>query len=102
MKFITAILILFFIFVVVINGKEKGVIAIKVNNHEAQVHMEKGHVYKGEKVALFSRYCVPKTDCFENKIGEGEVTEILNSSYFMIKVNPGITLEENTVVTTIK
>jgi hypothetical protein len=84
----------------------RGSVAMKVSNEEAHVCMGDKDVKAGDKVVLFKNVCVsPRaaqaaTDagCRKEKLGEGEVTRLLNEHYSVVKVNPGVTFEEGTIV----
>ena len=77
---------------------KEGKVAIKINDHEAQVYIENGDLIKGEKLILFKQSCHPKLGCSKHKIGEGEITQVINRNYALIQVSQGTPFDEETVV----
>ena len=85
----------------------RGSVAMKINDEEAHVCMGDNEVKAGDRVALYKNECRGKgssradgggTNCQKVKIGEGEVTRTLNEHYSVVRVSPGTSFEEGTVV----
>ena len=85
----------------------RGSVAMKMNDREAHVCMGEKEVKAGDKVSLFKNVCEQKSnrrvggellDCKKVKVGEGEVTQVLNEHYSSIRVDQGVSFEEGTIV----
>lgn len=74
----------------------RGSVAMKTAPGEAHVCLGNGEVAVGDKVAIFQNVCQGKT-CTKTKVGEGQVTEILNDHYSVVKAS-GVSLEEGYIV----
>ena len=75
----------------------RGSVAMKISPNEAHVCLGKGEVKAGDKVTISKNECVPKQSCRLVKVGEGEVVEVLNDHYSVVKAE-GVPLEEGYVV----
>lgn len=89
------------------HGLMRGTVAMKVDDQDAHVCLGEGEVKAGDRVNLFRNECVSRgggrvgTDrsfCKKVKIGEGVVSQTLNEHYSLVKVDPGVTFEEGTIV----
>lgn len=83
----------------------RGSVALKHSDSEADVCLGKNEVKAGDRVALYDHQCVSqghgrqkRTSCAKLKIGEGEITQVLNDHYSTMKVSPDIQLKEGTMV----
>ena len=74
----------------------RGSVAMKTKPDEAHVCLGKGDVKTGDKVTIFKNECQGRS-CTKTKVGEGEVTEILNEHYSVVKA-PGVSFEEGYIV----
>lgn len=82
----------------------RGSVAMKISDNEAHVCLGNDEVKVGDKVDLIRNQCVNSgkrgdgNSCKMITLGEGEVTEVLNEHYSVVKVNPGVKFEEGTLV----
>lgn len=74
----------------------RGSVAMKTAPGEAHVCLGKGEVAVGDKVVIFKNHCQGKT-CVKTKVGEGQVIEILNDHYSVVKAD-GVAIEEGYIV----
>ncbi|MBC7467271.1 MAG: hypothetical protein H7256_14870 [Bdellovibrio sp.] len=81
------------------NQLHRGVVAMKIDDRNAHVTLNKNEVAVGDHVELFGNKCVPlagtraKT-CERVEKGHGVVTEVLNDNYSAIKFDSGVTFQE--------
>lgn len=91
------------------HGTMRGTVAMKISEEEAHVCMGNAEVRVGDKVSLFKNVCTSPQgsakygisdggECKKEKIGEGEITRSLNEHYSVIKVRPGVSFGEGTIV----
>lgn len=87
----------------------RGSVAMKVSDREGHVLMGEKEVKVGTPVAFFENVCrdvgsreVSRQTCRKVKIGEGQITQTLNEHYSVVRAKPGVKLEENLIVETIK
>lgn len=80
------------------HGLMRGSVAMKISDQEAHVCMGDDQVKAGDKVALFKNVCRKGGECQKVRLGEGEVTRTLNNHYSVVKIQPGVTFEEGTIV----
>lgn len=86
----------------------RGSVAMKVNDQEGHVCLGNNEVKVGDKVALYKNDCtqsgnkqfssVYEPPCKKIKIGDGEITRVLNEHYSVVKADPGTTLQEGFIV----
>jgi hypothetical protein len=82
----------------------RGTVAMKVTDEELHVCMGEKEVKAGDHVAFFFNQCRPggketRNDiCTKIKLGEGEVVRTLNEHYSVVRPNPGVKVQEGTVV----
>lgn len=82
----------------------RGTVAMKVADNELHVCMGEKEVKSGDRVAFFFNKCraagkeASNDICTKVKIGEGEVVRTLNEHYSVIRPNPGVKVEEGTIV----
>ena len=83
----------------------RGTVAMKVSETEAHVCLGEGQVKTGDKVAFLVNQCSGgsgKTgtgrDCQLIKVGEGQVRQLLNNHYSIVKADAGVKLDEGTLV----
>ena len=83
----------------------RGSVAMKASDNEAHVCLGDKEVKAGDRVALFKNQCtrsggkVGASDpCHKVRTGEGTVERTLNEHYSLVKVDPGVTFEEGTIV----
>jgi hypothetical protein len=90
----------------------RGSVVMKVDEDEGYVCLGENEVKEGDRVALFKSECIPAgtsrnstpygAPCKKIKIGEGELTKLLNEHYSVIKTAPNVALEEGTIVEVLK
>ena len=79
---------------------------MKASEDEAHVCLGNNEVKTGDKVNLFKNICTSKgraadgggAGCEKRFLGEGEVSQILNQHYSVVKVAKGVPFEEGTIV----
>ena len=82
---------------------------MKVSDTEGHVCMGHNGLKAGDKVSLFKNVCTtgkgsPRVDpgvaggCQKVKIGDGEITRVLNDHYSVMQVASGVSFAEGTVV----
>lgn len=85
----------------------RGSVAMKASEDEAHVCLGDDEVKLGDKVSFFKNVCTsPKgkaangdgASCTKVKLGDGEITRLLNHHYSVAKVNPGVIFEEGNIV----
>lgn len=88
---------------------QRATVAMKVNESEAHVGLGSGEVKPGDRIALFKNKCERPLGgihqgvhndpvCRKVEIGEGQITEVLNSQFSIARINPGVDFDEGTVV----
>ncbi len=89
------------------SGHARGSIAIKHNEHEADVCLGNQEVKPGDRVTLFRNDCKPNKGgrgengtfrCTKVKLGEGEVLHVLDEHYSTIRINEGVSFSEGVIV----
>lgn len=75
----------------------RGTVAMKLDSDKAHVCLGKGEVKAGDKVVISKNECAPKRSCRIVPVGEGEVVELLNDHYSVVKA-PGVAFEEGYMV----
>lgn len=87
----------------------RATVAMKISPTEAHVGLGSGEVHPGDKVAFYKNKCRRPLGgvhqgvhndpvCEKVKIGEGEITQILNDQFSVARVKPGVDFDEGTVV----
>ena len=83
----------------------RGSVAMKTSEDEAHVCLGDNEVKAGDKVSLFKNVCTAKGKategngaCEKRFLGEGEITQLLNQHYSVMKVAKGVTFDEGTIV----
>ena len=83
----------------------RGTVAMKASDQEVHVCMGDQEVKAGDHVAFFSNQCKGAggkegggRTCTKIRLGEGEVIRPLNEHYSLVRPNPGVKVEEGTVV----
>lgn len=77
----------------------RGVVAMKIDDSNAHVTLNRSEVSVGDHVELYGNKCaiVPGTrskSCEKVEKGHGVVTEVLNDNYSAIKFDSGVTFQE--------
>lgn len=105
MKHVTVFALTAFTLLGCAHGTMRGTVAMKVSDQEAHVCLGDNAVKAGDKVALFRNDCVGRGQregsagsCRLVKIGEGQVERTLNEHYSVVRVGPGVTFGEGTLV----
>lgn len=91
----------------------RGSVAMKVSDQEGYVCLGENEVKQGDKVALFRSDCTPVGTsnraaspygpaCKKIKVGEGEITQLLNEHYSVVKTSPSVALQEGLIVEVLK
>jgi hypothetical protein len=85
----------------------KGNVVMKVNDQEGYVWLNENEAKVGDKVALFKSDCstsgtsrITSADaiCRRVRIGDGEITQLINDHYSVIKTNPNVSVQEGMIV----
>lgn len=81
----------------------RGTVAMRISDEEAHICLGEGEVKPGDKVAIWKNNCNRTTTgkasfCRLERVGEGEVTKILNEHYSVMRVPAGTTFDEGTFV----
>lgn len=82
----------------------RGSVALKHSAQEADVCIGSNEIKEGDKVALFRNKCTGSNakgiqrTCEKVKLGEGTVSHVIDEHYSTIKIEPGVSFEEGTVV----
>lgn len=81
----------------------RGSVAMKINEREAHVCMNQNEVKVGDKVTLYRNQCSAKGKsgdgvCQKQKLGQGEVTQILNDHYSLVRFQEGVKFDEGSFV----
>lgn len=81
----------------------RGVVAMKVNDTEAHVCLNKGEVAVGDTVKLYRNVCTTASKpilakCEKREMGSGSVTQILNEHYSVVSVPHGTDFKEGDFV----
>lgn len=81
----------------------RGSVAMKINEREAHVCMNHDEVKVGDKVTLYRNHCSAKGKssdgfCQKQKLGTGEVTQILNDHYSLVRFQEGVKFDEGSFV----
>lgn len=83
----------------------RGSVAMKATDEELHVCMGKDEVKAGDKVAFFFNDCKSRGNretrydaCRKVRLGEGEVVRPLNDHYSLVRPNPGVKVQEGTIV----
>ena len=83
----------------------RGTVAMKASENELHVCMGDQEVKAGDHVAFFLNECRGAggkegsgRTCKKVRLGEGEVIRPLNEHYSLVRPNPGVKVEEGTVV----
>ncbi len=95
------------VFVLVISGcasgTKRGSVVMKINDGEAHVGMGEGEVSAGDHVELYRNVCTGtagrKGDggdrtCKKEGVGHGEITQVLNKDYSVVKFPSGTQFSE--------
>lgn len=82
-------------------------VAMKVSDREAHVGLGSEEVQPGDKVILYKKECRKGPvargvnggpGCIDVPLGEGTIVRNLNKNYSVVKVDPGVTFKEGTLV----
>ena len=83
----------------------RGTVAMKATDDEVHVCMGDKEVKAGDLVAFFFNQCkgaggkeTRDRVCTKVRLGEGEVVRSLNEHYSVVRPNPGVKVEEGTIV----
>ena len=82
----------------------RGSVAMKTSDDEAHVCLGDREVKAGDRVALYRNVCssgrekADSSPCEKKRLGEGTVERTLNQHYSVVKVDPGVSFEEGTLV----
>lgn len=87
----------------------RGSVALKHSATEADVCLGEKEVKIGDRLVLYRNECTsrdlvtgPKGNmgsrCTKVKVGDGEITNVLNEHYSTMKVSPGTQFDESTIV----
>ena len=99
------ILCSFLVFAGCAHSTMRGSVAMKVSDNEAHVCLGDNEVKIGDKVTLYKSECSGSNAkfsggrvCQKVNIGAGQVTQVLNEHYSVIKVEPDVKFQEGTIV----
>jgi hypothetical protein len=83
----------------------RGSVAMKASDDEAHVCLGNDEVKLGDKVNFFKNVCTARgkaadsaAACEKKFLGQGEITELLNQHYSVVKVAKGVSFEEGNIV----
>lgn len=82
----------------------RGSVALKHSAQEADVCIGSNEIKEGDKVVLFRNKCTGSAakgiqrTCEKVKLGEGTVSHVIDEHYSTIKIEPGVSFDEGTVV----
>lgn len=84
-------------------GVKRGVVAMKVNSDEAHVGIGSREVSVGDHVELYRNICkathaTGPQGCQKKSFGHGEVTELLNEDYAVVKFPAGTDFKEGDTI----
>jgi hypothetical protein len=89
-----------------------GSVTSKISDQEGQVRLGSNEVKSGDRVALYDNECSPSTldslssayepPCRRVKVGEGQITQVLDERHSVVKADPGTTLKEGTIAVIIR
>jgi hypothetical protein len=88
-------------------GHLRGSVALKTSETEGEVCLGTSEVEVGDKVTLYRSECVKRpidvrhdhpSRCTKTKIGEAEITQVLDEHYSTTKVPAGVKFAEGTIV----
>jgi hypothetical protein len=105
-KKLVLLAISFFAFAGCAHNAMRGSVAMKTSEDEAHVCLGDNEVKAGDKVSLFKNVCTGKGGkategggvCEKKYLGDGEITQLLNQHYSVMKVAKGVTFDEGTIV----
>jgi hypothetical protein len=90
----------------------RGSVAMKINDQEGHVSLGRSEVEVGDRVALYDNECsssshttyssVYEPPCKKVKLGEGQITQVLNENYSVLKADAGTILKEGTIAEKIR
>lgn len=88
------------------HGVMRGSVAMKLNDTEAHVCMNKDEVSPGDHLILYKNVCeardraksTPVNVCEKVEIGHGEITKILSEHYSAVKFPEGTKFTEGDIV----
>ncbi len=92
------------IFVGCASGVKRGVVAMKLNDKEAHVGVGSKEVSVGDHVELYRNICtgtggkVDNRTCSKKSFGHGEITNILNDDYAVVKFPDGTDFAEGDTI----
>ena len=80
----------------------RGSVVMKISDNEAHVGMGEGEVSTGDHVQLYHNICTGRVgkngdgtrSCKKESSGHGEVTQVINSDYSVVKFPAGTTFSE--------
>jgi hypothetical protein len=85
----------------------RGSVTSTMNEQEGQVRLGRNEVKSGDRVALYDNDCSRSTleslssayepPCRRVKVGEGQITQVLDERYSVVKADPGITLKKGAI-----
>ena len=82
----------------------RGSVVMKINASDAHVCLGQGEVAAGDQVTLFHNVCTtgdkvtPLERCHREAVGKGQVVEVLNSHYSVVRFPAGTTFQEGDTV----
>jgi hypothetical protein len=108
-KFVVPIAVVLSLSLVSCAHTHRGVVAMKISDEEAHVVLGSHEVKPGDQISLYQNKCRRPLGgvhqgvhndpvCEKVKIGGGEVLQVINENYSVIRVSPGVKFEEGTVV----
>lgn len=80
------------------HSQMRGSVAMKVNDQEGHVCLGSNEVAVGDKLSVYKNECVQKFGCKKTKLGEAKVTQVLDEHYSVVQFDPGVIVEEGTLV----
>lgn len=92
----------------------RGSVVMKVSDIDAHVCLGQDEVKKGEPIRLYKNVCadrvggvpkvgsIPVQSCKKELAGEGQVAEVLNSHYSVVRFPQGTQFQEGDTVETLK
>ncbi|MBF0300131.1 MAG: hypothetical protein HQK51_15525 [Oligoflexia bacterium] len=109
--FVLVIVFIMFIISSCSNNAIRGVVAMKIDDQIGHISLGDSEVKKGDKVAIYKQDCPARNNslkggssshCSKTRIGEGEISEILNENYSVVNYPNEIKVEEGDIVEKIR
>ncbi len=89
------------------SAHSRGSVVVKHSDEEGDVCLGSGEVATGDKVSLFKSECKRGTHirrtgngmrCTKVKVGDGEISQVLDEHYSSVRVNSGVPFDVGTIV----